>query len=138
MLLFFLAWGAVAPAAYSYSAATPWTQSMSMQSLVYGSTTPNQLRLIMGRMADDIVRSEQMYPVIENHYYYDDNKSGAATVFVFENNFLAGLHYKSPKNQWMDLTYILPNMGDRQMNVRSFGAQHFDYFPFFPLYGIFE
>lgn len=117
------------------SSATPWRTELNFQDLIFGSTTTNQVRIIMGREPDDIVRSEQLYPVIENHYFYEEGGTGAASVFVFENGFLAGLHYKSANNQYMDLTYLLPSLGDRQMNARFFGSGYSSYYPYFPLYG---
>lgn len=117
------------------SNATPWSNEMTFQNLVYGSSTTTDVQQILGGPPDTVVRSEQMYPLLENYYYYDDAKTGAATVFVFENNFLVGLHFKSAENQYMDLTYFLPSNGDRTRNMQSFGAGYNGYYPYFPLYG---
>ncbi len=115
--------------------ATPWTSERSVQNLVYGSSSFNDVTMALGRPPDEIVRSEQMYPPIVNFYYFDENKSGAATVFVFENGFLVGMQYKSPDNQYMDVSYFLQNNGDRQLNFPYTGGYQ-GYFPFFPLYGM--
>ncbi|HEY9686583.1 MAG TPA: hypothetical protein V6C52_06370 [Coleofasciculaceae cyanobacterium] len=95
--------------------ATPWTSEVNFQSLVYGSSTTNDVVRALGRPADEILRYEQMYPTIENLYYYDEDKSGAATVFVFESGFLVGMQLKTADNQYVDFSYLLANNGDRQL-----------------------
>jgi hypothetical protein len=95
--------------------ATPWSSEVNFQSLVYGSSTTNDVVRALGRPADEIVRYEQMYPTIENLYYYDEDKSGAATVFVFESGFLVGMQLKTANNQLVDLTYFLTDNGDRRL-----------------------
>lgn len=119
---------------YARSAVTPWTSELSFQNLVYGASTNADVIQILGKYPDEIIRTEQMTPVIENYYYYDTNGSGAATVFVFENNFLVGLHYKSPSNQFIDLTYFLPNNGDRWINLPTMGNIR-GYYPNLPMFG---
>jgi hypothetical protein len=115
--------------------ATPWSAERSVQNLVYGSSSFNDVTMSLGRPPDEIVRSEQMYPPIVNFYYFDENKSGAATVFVFENGLLVGMQYKSSDNQYVDISYFLQNNGDRQLNF-PYTAGYQGYFPFFPLYGM--
>ena len=114
--------------------ATPWTAERSFQNLVLGSSSFNDVSMALGRQPDEIVRSEQMFPPITNFYYFDEDKSGAATVFVFENGFLVSLQYKSPDNQYVDMTYFLQNNGDRQLNM-PYNAGYQPYFYFQPLYG---
>lgn len=113
--------------------ATPWSSERGFQNLVYGSSSFNDVTSVVGRQPDEIVRSERMYPVITNFYYYDENKSGAATVFVFENGMLVGLQYKSPDNQFIDFTYCLQNNGDRRLN-NPYLAGYQGYFPYYPLF----
>jgi hypothetical protein len=113
---------------------TPWTTEKSFQNLVYGSSSYNDVISVIGRQPDEIVHSQQMYPVVENFYYFDENKTGAATVFVFENGLLVGLQYKSADNQYMDLSYCLQNNGDRTLNYATLGG-YMPYYPYFPLYG---
>lgn len=120
------------PTSYSRSAATPWTSEMSFQSLVYGGSSTVDVVRVMGQQPDEIVRSEQMFPVVENFYYYDENKSGAATVFVFENGLLAGMHLKTAGNQFIDCTYFLTNNGDRMLNNPML-QNYSPYYSYFPL-----
>lgn len=117
------------------SISAPWDPASQneFQSLVYASSSMPDVHRILG-LPDDIVRSEQMYPVIENHYYYEEGGTGAATVFVFENGLLMGMHYKSPENQLIDLTYFLPNNGDLRINW-PYRANYQGYFPYFPMVG---
>jgi hypothetical protein len=115
--------------------ATPWSAERSFQNLVYGSSSFNDVRMAMGKPPDEVVNSEQMFPPIVNFNYYDENKSGAATVFVFENGLLVGLQYKSADNQYIDLTYFLQNNGDRALNL-PYTAGYFPYYPYFPMYGV--
>ncbi len=121
--------------AWALQNATPWSAERSVQNLVYGSSSFNDVTMSLGRSPDEIVRSEQMYPPVVNFYYFDENKSGAATVFVFENGLLVGMQYKSPDNQYVDVSYFLQNNGDRQLNLPYAGGYQ-SYFPFFPLYGM--
>lgn len=120
------------PVAAARSAVTPWTSEIDLQNLVYGASTPTDVQRILG-VPDDIIRAEQMYPVVENYYYYDPDGGGAATVFVFESNLLAGLLFKSRNHQFVDLTYFLPNNGDRQINQPILGEMR-GYYPNLPLY----
>lgn len=113
--------------------ATPWTDSISFQNLVYGSSSFGDVQRIMGKAPDEVLRSEQMYPIVDNYYYYDEQGTGAATVFVFEDSFLVGLHYKSPENQFIDFTYFLTSNFDRNLNS-PYLAGYQGYFPYFPLY----
>ena len=92
-----------------------------------GGSTPGELLGIMGS-PDEVVSSTQMYPVVDNYYYYDHNGSGAATVFVFENGFLVNMLLKSPNNQLMDLSFFLTNNGDRRLTTPYLGG----YRSFFP------
>lgn len=112
------------------SPVTPWSPEAGFQDLVYGSTTASEVHRIMGAMPNEVIRNEQMYPVIENHYYYGDNASGA-TVFVFENGLLAGLLYKTVNNNFIDLTYVLQDKGDRRINMPIWGDYR-SYAPFYP------
>jgi hypothetical protein len=125
--------GLVSSPAFALQNVTPWSTERSLQNLVYGSSSFNDVTSAVGRQPDDIVRSQSMYPVITNFYYYDENKSGAATVFVFENGLLVGLQYKSPDNQFVDFTYCLQNNGDRRLN-NPYLAGYQGYYPYFPLY----
>jgi hypothetical protein len=124
------------PMAHARSAVTPWTSEQGFQNLVYGASTTGEVLRVMGAYPDEIVKTQQMTPVIENYYYYDAEGSGAATVFVFQNNFLAGLMYKSSSNQYMDLTYFLPNNGDMNVNSAILGNMR-GYFPNLPLYSLY-
>lgn len=121
---------------------SPWNPSgysqlgvSGFENLVYGSSTASDVIGVMGRYPDDVLRAEQMFPVVENFYYYDEEGTGAASVFVFENGFLVGLHSRSPNNQFVDLTYFLPNNGDRFLNS-PLTAGYLPYFHRFPLYGL--
>lgn len=124
----------ITSAAWALQNATPWTAERSFQNLVYGSSSFNDVTMTLGRQPDEIVRSQQMYPPVVNFYYFDENKSGAATVFVFENGLLVGMQYKSPDNQYVDMSYFLQNNGDRQLNF-PYNAGYQGYFPYYPLYG---
>lgn len=110
------------PGAQARSAATPWTSEMGFQNLVYGSSSTNDVVQVMGAPPDDILRSNSMFPPVENFFYYDEDKSGAATVFVFENGFLVGMHLKTPDNQLVDMTYFLINNGDRRLQNPMLGG----------------
>lgn len=114
--------------------ATPWSSERSFQNLVLGSSSFNDVTMVLGRQPDEIVRSDQMYPPITNFYYFDEDKSGAATVFIFENGFLVSMQYKSPDNQYVDMTYFLRNNGDRQLNM-PYTAGYQPYYFYQPLYG---
>lgn len=118
------------PIAEARSITTPWTPETSFQNLVYGSSSSVDVVNVMGNPPDEIVRSEQMFPVVENFYYYD--KTGAATVFVFENGLLVGLQLKTPGNQYVDMTYFLANNGDRMLNLPMLQG-FMPYYPYFPL-----
>ena len=78
---------------------------------------------------DEVVSSGQMYPTIDNYYYYDHNGSGAATVFVFENGFLVNMLLKSSNNQLMDLSYFLTNNGDRRLTTPYLGGYR-NFYPY--------
>lgn len=112
---------------------TPWSSAKTFQNLTYGSSSYQDVVSAVGQPPDEVVRSEQMYPVIENFYYYDENKTGGATVFVFENGMLVGLQYKSPDNQFVDLSYFLQSNGDRSLHYSALGGYQ-AYYPYFPLY----
>ncbi len=117
------------------SIVAPWdpASQSEFRSLVYASSTIPDVQRVCGPPSE-IVRSEQMYPVIENHYYYDENGSGAASVFVFENGVLMGFHYKSPDNQLVDLTFCLANNGDIRL-AWPYRAGYYGYSPNFPMVG---
>lgn len=118
------------------SSMTPWDNRPSMQTLVYGMSTVGDVVNAVGEYPDEIIRSQQIYPVVENHYYYDKYGTGAATVFVFENGMLVGMHYKGSNNQLIDLTYFLTDNGDRQRNYPlNMGFR--GYYPNFPLYSFY-
>lgn len=114
------------------SVATPWTDQMGVQNLALGSSSTADVVRIMGAPPDDILRLEQMFPTIENFYYYDADKSGAATVFVFENSFLVGMQMRTAGGQFVDMTYMLPNNGDRRLMGPMLGG-FMPYFPLFPI-----
>lgn len=120
---------------HARSIVAPWdaASQTEFRSLVYASSTVPDVQRVCGP-PDDIVRSEQMYPVIENHYYYDENGTGAASVFVFENGILMGFHYKSPGNQLVDLTWLLPDNGDLRLTW-PYRAGYYGYSPNFPMVG---
>jgi hypothetical protein len=124
---------ALPPNVWARNVFTPWSEEVGFQNLVYGSSTSLDVQRVMGRAADQIVKSEQMMPIVENWYYFEEGGSGAATLFVFENNLLVGLHYKSRDNQLVDLTYFLPNNGDRRLNAPALGG-YASYSPYFPFY----
>jgi hypothetical protein len=105
-----------------------------VQALVYGASTPWDVRMVTGTEPNEIVRSEQMFPVLENHLYYEDS-SGAATIFIFENNLLVGMTYRSADDQYLDLTSLLVNNGDRTVQAPNL-AGYRGYFPWFPLYSV--
>lgn len=117
------------------SITTPWnhTQEYTFQNLVYGSSTPWDVQRVMGRGPDEVVKAEYMYPVVENHNFYDEDGSGNASVFVFENGFLVGFHMRTKDSQLVDLTYFLMNNGDRRLN-NAYNAGIWSYNPLFPLY----
>ena len=111
------------------SAVTPWKapgiESMGAQNLVYGSSSFHDVELVLGP-PDHVINAGQMYPVIVNYFYFEKNpddtieemasqENKAATVCVFENNLLVGLHYKTRTNQLVDITYILQNNNDYGM-----------------------
>jgi hypothetical protein len=121
---------------HARSISTPWTNEYGPANLIYGASTPWDVQNSVGRPPDDIKKTEQMYPVVENHYYFDEKGSGAATVFVFEASLLVGMHYRSPDDQWVDLTYFLTDTGDRALNNQMLGGYR-SYFPWFPLYGMY-
>lgn len=124
-------WGTgLVPPCQASPLVTPWSTEAGFQNLVYGSSTPWDVETAVGRPPDETVYAGQMYPVIVNHYYFDDSGSGAATVFVYENGFLVGMHYKTPGNQLMDLTYLLINKNDRYVNAPYLGGFR-GYFPTF-------
>jgi hypothetical protein len=114
---------------------TPWTTENGLQNLVYGSSTPGDVHAILGA-PNDIQHYEQMYPVLEEDYYYSEDKSGAASVFVFENNVLVGFYYKSPNNQVIDLSYFLPNNNDRSLTTPYLG-QYSTFSPQYPFYSMY-
>jgi len=118
---------------FAIQSVTPWSTEKGFQNLVYGFSSFSDVQAAVGRPPDEILHSEQMYPLIQNFYYYDENKSGAATVFVFENGLLVGLQYKSPDNQFVDLTYCLQDNGDRTRNYSALGGYQ-SYYPYNPLY----
>jgi hypothetical protein len=120
------------PKAFCRSAATPWTSETNFQNLVYGSSSSVDVVRVMGQQPDEILRSEQMFPVVENFFYYDADKSGAATVFVFENGLLVGMHLKTAGNQYIDCTYFLTDNGDRQLN-NPLLQNYSPYYSYFPL-----
>ncbi|MCE3234193.1 MAG: hypothetical protein K0Q50_373 [Vampirovibrio sp.] len=112
--------------------ATPWTPEISFQSLVYGASSSADVVRVMGQPPDEVLKAEQMFPVVENFYYYDSAKSGAATVFVFEGGLLVGLQLKTPGDQFVDLTYMLTNNNDRALNSPLLGG-YMPYYPYYPL-----
>lgn len=121
---------------YARSSVTPWTMEQGFQNLVYGASTSSDVQRIVGRFPDAIVRQEQIFPVVENYYFYeegDKGQMGPATVFVFENNLLVGLLYKSSTQQWADLTYFIYDNGDRSINA-PIQAGFQSYYPNLPLY----
>ena len=133
--LLIVVWGFLAfSPGYALQNATPWTTEKSFQNLTYGMSSFNDVQSVIGKPPDEVLSSGQMYPVITNYIYYDENKTGAASVFVFENGFLVGLQYRSPDNQYVDFTYCLQNNGDRRLNS-PYLAGYMPYYPYFPLYG---
>ncbi len=123
--------------AHARSAVTPWTSQQTYQNLVYGATTPADLPNIIGAMPDEIERAPQMSPVIEYYFYYADGGSGEASIFVFQNNLLAGLLYKSADNQYTNLTYFLPSNGDMTINNQIMGNM-MPFYTNFPLYSLYN
>lgn len=111
---------------------TPWTPEVSFQSLIYGSSSTADVVRVMGQAPDEVVKATQMFPVVENFYYYDPQKTGSASVFVFENGFLVGFQLKTPGDQYVDLTYMLTNNNDRTLNYPMLGG-YMPYYPYFPL-----
>jgi hypothetical protein len=134
ILMTVLLWGSGLPV-QARSNFSPWSPEMSFQNLVYGASSPWDVQQVLGAAPDEVLRVEQMYPVIENHVYYEEGGTGAATIFVFENNLLVGLTYKSPTNQYMDLTYFLPSNGD---NVLNYQLQNHAFRRYFPGYGLYR
>lgn len=133
----------LSPETDARSVVTPWNGGSmdgavgrpgyrNFQELVYGSSSQADVVRVMGMPPDEVVHAGQMFPVIENYYYYDEDKSGAATVFVFENNMLVGLQMKTAANQFVDMSYFLANNGDRQMNQFMLGG-YMPYYPWFPI-----
>jgi hypothetical protein len=114
----------LSPSSMARSVATPWTAESTFQSLVYGASSPWEVQTVMGQPPDQVVKGEQMYPLIENYYYFEEGGTGAATLFVFENNRLVGLHFKSADNQLVDLTYFLINNGDRYIGNPAMGPNY--------------
>jgi hypothetical protein len=134
---FFLWWTCWNNSASALQSVTPWNAGSpsNFQNLTCGSSTYNDVVSSVGRSPDEIIHSEQMYPLIENFYYFDDDKTGAATVFVFENGLLVGLQYKSAGNQFVDLTNFLQHNGDRALNYSALGGYQY-YYPDFQLNGV--
>jgi len=87
-----------------------------LQDLVYGGSTSIDVERAIGRPPDMVYKEEQMFPVVENDFYSDHDGSAAAMVFVFQNNMLAGLEYRTRDNQFVDMTYLIPNRGDGTVN----------------------
>lgn len=130
---FVTGWLAVLPVANARTVVTPWTSEQTFQNLVYGGSTTGDVHQIMRSMPDEVVKNSTMYPVIENHYYFESGGTGAATVFVFENGLLVGMLYKSSNNQLVDLTHFLPNNGDRVINQPMLGNYR-GYYPNLPMF----
>lgn len=119
------------PNAFCGNLATPWTPEVNFRNLVYGASSTADVVRVMGQPPDEVLHSEQMFPVVENFFYYDADKSGAATVFVFENGLLVGMHLKTEGNQYIDCTYFLTDNGDRQLNnpmLQNY-SPYYSYFP---------
>ena len=127
ILLFLL--GCCLPS-WSVSNVTPWNPAeFGYQNLVYGASSVVDIQRSVGRPADEFVDTAgTMYPIIQNMVYYDEAGSGSASVFVLENGLLAGLFYKSANNQYIDLTFLLTDNGDRRLNQGLNGG----YQGFFP------
>lgn len=106
---------------------TPWNPAeFGFQNLVYGASSVVDIQRAVGRPADEFVESGTMYPIIQNMVYYEEGGTGAASVFVLENGLLAGLFYKSPNEQYIDLTFLLTDNGDvRYNNPMNAGYQGF-------------
>lgn len=121
--------------AWAVQNVTPWTNEKSFQNLTYGMSSYQDVISVVGHPPDEVLHSGQMYPVVTNFIYYDEKKTGAASVFVFENGFLVGLQYRSADNQFIDFTYCLQNNGDRSLNS-GYLAGYMNYYPYFPLYGV--
>jgi hypothetical protein len=126
--------GVLVSPGWAHSVFAPWAPSNQQDfgSLVCGSSTPLDVQRVAGP-PDEVVHSEQMFPVIENYYYYDNEGSGSASVFVFQNGLLVGLHYKSSNDQLIDMTSFLTNNGDTQLN-RQLNAGYAGYYTNFPFY----
>lgn len=134
LAVFFFLLNLIAPAAHAMPTAYEAMQSGNpMAQLRYGGSTTSDVIRMFGT-PDDVVHSGRMYPVIENYYYYDQGGSGAATLFVFENGFLVGMHLKSPSNELLDLTYFLMNNGDRRLTYPYRGG-FAGYYPYMGLFG---
>lgn len=122
------------PTAHARMTATPWDGAPmegNFQNLVWGGSSTLDVAKVMGHPPDEVLKNNNMYPVIENHIFYEPGGTGNASVFVFENGLLAGLYYKSAQNRYMDLSYFLPNNGDRLMNIRAYDAGYQSYYPNF-------
>jgi hypothetical protein len=136
-LLAFLSLLVIPGSGYARSNVTPWaSDSQGFQNLVIGASSGADIQAVMGVPPDEIIKSEIMYPVIENYFYYEEGGSGAATVFILQGGLLAGLSYKSASNQMMDLSYFLQNNNDRLYGMQYNPAGYSGYFPSYPLYGI--
>jgi hypothetical protein len=134
-LISILSWGILTLSpALAVQNVTPWTNEKSFQNLTYGMSSYTDVENAVGHPPDEVLNSGQMYPVVTNYVYYDEKKTGAASIFVFENGFLVGLQYRSPDNQFIDFTYCLQNNGDRALNY-PYMAGYMGYYPYFPLYG---
>jgi len=118
----------------AHSNFAPWNPNSlnGVESLVYASSTTVDVQRILGA-PDEIVQNQQMYPIVQNYYYFEEGGSGAASVLVFENGILVGMHYKAPDNQLVDLTYFLNNNGDRILQS-PYLASYRGYVPYFPMY----
>lgn len=130
----FMSWGLLvfSNPGQARTIAAPWTPEVSFQNLVYGASSTAEVVRVMGQPPDEVLKAEQMFPVVENFYYYDSAKTGAATVFVFENGLLVGLQLKTPGDQFVDLTYMLTNNNDRSLNSPMLGG-YMPYYPYYPL-----
>ncbi len=100
------------------TAAMPWRQQHQMgdfSGLIYGSSSPRDVELILGEPPDEVVKSQSLYPVIWNYLYYADDGNGSATVFVFENGMLVGMFLRTAGQQLVDFTSFLTNNNDRRL-----------------------
>jgi len=94
----------------------PIDSAGGMQTLSLGGSTAADVSRALGRAPDTVYKEDQMFPVIEDDLYSDNDGSSAAMVFVFQNNMLAGLQYRTRDNQFVDMTYLIPNKGDGTVN----------------------